>query len=654
METLASDTRLINPVKSLSSSSMGEVSRSHSTLRPLLGAEPTSTLASIDTRENRMADAWNKFSITTSFMKLYINSMENALTCWINEDTCPLEGNNTPSCPPSIPLILYERVYRLDTAFSKLRCPLTREEQFGSSKALKLAIMAFSSQFSSYDYQEDCVSTKSSHGLEPEPIPTLITSEGKGFEHLMRQSLWNEARRCLDRWQPCGSFRVILASIIFAVVQQRLDEDEIENLRKKYTENYSMSELMDAQLHLPDTAFCVSSMDCQYGLQHLETATRHLLSWKRIISSSLRAQNNTQQIAININREKDGVITASWEHTHFNLLFWLIVMFDTTSSLLNRRPLAIPDSDIMSTSNSANIYIDPALLSNSQSLNPNTTDTGFASLPTSLWNSLIDIDKFQQEGLVEDDSICRLKTLQKAVPLKVLFWNKVAKLQDLVSRRSSSVEIEGAVKEALYVREYWIKNYSEFFENCVREHHQLSFQVQSWYLVLGMGWNLACLILTKYIDYLDENSTLGGFAHTHQACNGSSNDEMKKISAYAIAELGRASCSPTDAESSIGRSDVHFSLCRSAILADPHTAKVVEALETACNILLVWISYWQSPVECNNHARLEWLHANTDCLILRQHCARCIETLKLLAKKSDISGLAASRLTLRYRMLGGK
>jgi hypothetical protein len=108
--------------------------------------------------ESRLFQSSNKSFTISGLTQSYHDSMENAISRWVTEENCPYERmrlvskRRSPSetpFPSSFGKILYLRVRQLDAALSSVRrTPLTTAENAGASRALKLAIIAFASQWS--------------------------------------------------------------------------------------------------------------------------------------------------------------------------------------------------------------------------------------------------------------------------------------------------------------------------------------------------------------------------------------------------------------------------------------------------------------------------------------------------------------------------
>jgi hypothetical protein len=685
----------------------------------------------ISMQEHRLADESNRIAISNDLMKIYCDSLENALECWIDRAACPYRietdvglrshAVNDQTISSSISKTLYNRVYRLDAVFSKQRPrPLTSAENFGSSKALKLAIMAFACQWShsppssSTNLRETTWALiDEDYAVKPRRMSDFEASEAHEFERLLRLSVWHESQRCLSRWRSCGSFRVILASIILFCTQQPLDEDESKYLCENHLEpiasqdlgagksmhsnpGYCLGDQLDSSApssnttaqvlvnkSFPDLSLFSSSLHDHEGLQHLEISLRHLLTWRKsIITSHPHTQKGNFHTAATEAPCNVNASPGSQYLSDFNLLFWLGVMTDTTSSVLNQRSLIIPDTETFTDSSGVTrLELDSVTCANFGALyrRPDVEDhqppEGMTH-PVNIWGSyLVDADRIWRRSLVSTENLStsqfKSEMIKRGVPLKILFWRKVGKLQNMISAHEQQptspptpTEVENAIKEALNVHQYWIVNYGEFFTSCTREHSNLSIQSQSWYLVLVLGWNMACLILARCIDFVDRNAISERLG---QSLRGSSalTSELMKASVYAIAEAaGVSSYLPTtsssfsaeeDAPLAAGKSTTKPSyptmLGQSAILSDPHTAKVIKALETASEILLDWLRQWRSPAAGDCVPHLSWLYANTSSDEISRYCVSCITALDLLKSKSDVARLTAEHLIIRYSLL---
>lgn len=148
------------------------LSRSSSRRELISGARRFSTFPLAPSSANleyRLAISTNKSAISGSLLRIYHDSMENALSCWLIERTCPYDIEVQPYLQnlPSERIHstnewgsiwsnrIYERVCSLDKASSALRGKdLTLSEERLVEVALRKAVMAFATQwaYSSSEY----------------------------------------------------------------------------------------------------------------------------------------------------------------------------------------------------------------------------------------------------------------------------------------------------------------------------------------------------------------------------------------------------------------------------------------------------------------------------------------------------------------------
>jgi len=435
---------------------------------------------------------------------------------------------------------------------------------------------------------------------------------------------------------------------------------------------------------IPDLTLFSSSFYDHESLQHLEIGLRHLLTWRKsIISSFLHKKKGTFHAASTEAPCNSNTLPGSLYLSDFNLVFWLGVMCDTTSSVLNQRSLIISDTETFTSSRGVTrLDLDSVTTATfgashwRPDVDHHHHPPGRMTQSVDIWGSyLLDADRIWRRSLVAAENPSTLplrpKMIQQGVPLKLLFWRKLGKLQNMISsheEQSTSsptpTEVENAIKEALVVHQYWNENYGEFFTACTREHSNLSNQSQSWYLVLVLGWNMACLVLAQYIEFVDRNAISERLG---QSLRGSSalTSELKKTSVYAIAEAARVSSYlPTTSSSLSAEEDASLAagtstttsphpalLGQSPHLWDPHTEKVVKALEIASEVLLDWLRQWRSPAASDCVLHLSWLYTNTSSDEISRRCVSCINALDLLKSKSDVARLTAQHLIVRYSQL---
>lgn len=81
-----------------------------------------------------------------------------------------------------------------------------------------------------------------------------------------------------------------------------------------------------------------------YRARCLEIALRYLLTWRRRITAPIHEHSSNISMSARDAQLAVPQISAE-DYLSFNMLVWLGVMCDTTSSGINRRPLVISDLD---------------------------------------------------------------------------------------------------------------------------------------------------------------------------------------------------------------------------------------------------------------------------------------------------------------------
>jgi hypothetical protein len=381
--------------------------------------------------------------VTNGFLRIYNDSMENSLSCWLTEHNCPYTmtrykssilsaKNATQEWGGSWSNRMYNRVIQLDRAYASLRIRnLTAEEERTVSKALNMTIMSFASQWAQ----------AGERGAIGQPAGLRFTANGfpqsNEFERSMQETLWHQTSQLLHRAAGIDSFRVVFALIVFSLTQRPLDTTRPflrtnSKLNTNYEEFQSLVQDDDAPIFL-------------------EIALRQLLAQRRRLE---RVEQDMASQGIG-----GGDPLRQEDRNTFNLLYWLGVMFDTLSAAISQRPVVVDDEDSeLPQSNRHEPAESPAWSNHPNSYNaqfplpkhlPNTfANAQVTQAPESnqVWGGL-----FTRDGTLEVNPEaarwpCSYKlaasTLSSAAPVKVLLFRRVAHLQALVSRKVSPDRIE--------------------------------------------------------------------------------------------------------------------------------------------------------------------------------------------------------------------
>ena len=324
----------------------------------------------------------------------------------------------------------------------------------------------------------------------------------------------------------------------------------------------------------------------------------------------------------------------------FNILFWLGVMCDTTSSAISRRPLVIPDEDC------AMIHESMENLSVSDhedqfGWQPGHPKADADETPDgALWGSYLLSFKYAGPRSTPPRWPCSFEEaaliLQEAIPVKVLMFRKVGQLQTLAYRRTAPRNLEKCIEEALAVYQQWNLIYGQFMIDCVNAHNSLPPHVQSWYVILDGHWHYGCLLLADAIASIDrEGKTMKPQRDLRSSCGIIV--ELRHANALAIAKIAGASLSE-HAPSFPDNPEFHFACNGSAILTEPWTDILVRAMGSACKIFINWLSTWDNPCDPAH----SWVTTHTTYDEMLERAGTCIQGMTLLGRKSDAANFTAS------------
>lgn len=210
--------------------------------------QPTSPVLGV--LEPSLAEKTNKFLISTSLNRIYGDTLENALLCWLTERTCPYnnEGIDRPMEHRTDTTNKYGmicRIQRLDRASCVLNDrPLTPRENRLASHALHATIMAFAAQWS---YPSSTSMSSLSNGrvggrgntsyqelgqLMDASLFDFAEEKLASFDRSLQEALWNEAHRALHQAIGIDSFQVAFAQVIFGFTQRPLSREDFLRLKE--------------------------------------------------------------------------------------------------------------------------------------------------------------------------------------------------------------------------------------------------------------------------------------------------------------------------------------------------------------------------------------------------------------------------------------
>lgn len=593
---------------------------------------PPRTDTQLSLSSQRIVDEFFRSETARNLLRVYHDSIENALTCWLTERNCPYSRNHKQRSPsrsrisisidgewgPQWSNRICARVCRLDRAYAAVRGrSLTMNEERMASRALHAAIMAFASQWSPESVAKLDMHVRGKSEAMPSPL-------GKDLERSVPERLWNEASYVLNEAAHTESFRVIFAHMIFSLTQRPLNgSGDASGLESPQRDNQAPGLV---ELH--------RLFDSDRAPLFLETAVRQMFSCRHKLT---RFQREC----------KTGSLSAE-DHETVNLLFWLGVMFDTLTAAMYQRPLVVSDED-----SEINCSVTQSQQVQTDVKADNHIDLDgwdFATSPNARKRNVRRVwgDLFLQQGAageMPENSIPRwpcayeaaAETLSDAAPVKVLLFRRVTRLQTLVYRGAEPEQLEEAIQDTFRIYDYWNRTYGVFMQDCVAHHDSLPPRIQSWYVLLAGHWHLAAILLADTVESIDKGRMgLDSQRESRLATNLVAN--LKTENAVAISRLaqsslrsGSKSATTTTTTTREFQFQFHDAVMNDggAVLTEPWTAVLIRSFARAGYILL-------DRVRAMNDAFDEEA---------RQQCAFCIEALWSLGKKSDMASVAARSLS---------
>ena len=554
-----------------------------------------------------IASEHTRSMMTQNLFRIYHDSMENALGCWLTERNCPYKTTNT--LIQSVETLLFDgiemewgpkwtnricsRVCRLDRVYSLVQGRrLSAAEDRTASRTLHTTIMAFASQWAQ--------NSQARMGF-----PSSSVAQ---HERSIRKTLWNQARHALSDSVRIPSFRVVFANIVLSLAQPPLDVEE----------NIEVDDLLDN--------------DC--APVFLETALRQMFSFQYKLARLQRQmpENSIQSSQIS----KDPILTNTEHRETFNLLFWMGVMFDTLTAAMHQRPPVISDEDsqiscvsLSTSSVTKSVDLDGWSMASSHTRTKEKQDN--------LWGDLF----LHKRAPDQAPKLTRwpfsykeaAEMLSDATPVKVLLFRRITHLQKLIYRNASPEALENDIQGSLSVYQHWNRVYKQFMQDCIINHQSLMPRIQSWYVILSGHWHLATLLLTDTIEEIDQARIGLESRREYREAIGLVTT-LRRENALMVSGLAQSSLSALDLPAAKLR-DFHDSVNEVAFLTEPWTSVLIRCFTKAAVFLLTEVdiapcapSKWDSPSE------------DTRC-----HCGNCINALWVLGRKSDMAFLAARSLT---------
>ena len=262
-----------------------------------------------------LAEAHNRHDIKKGLLKIYHDSLEGALSCWLIERNCPYASSafvdKSDVWSSNWSNRMMARIRTLDKSYSNLGL-ISKSDQKQASKVLSLIIMAFAVQWAQTAYGNH------------ENLNTQLPEHG-AFGRNMQKSLWHEANLALGQASGNPSFKVIFAGIIFSLTQRPME---------------SAGGLFDPEKQRSSKSTSLRKiLNDDGGPIFLDVAVRKLHDHRRRLKDAKCSHLN------NSAARGASIVLAEQDKETFELTFWLAIMFDTISAAMNRRSFALDDRE---------------------------------------------------------------------------------------------------------------------------------------------------------------------------------------------------------------------------------------------------------------------------------------------------------------------
>lgn len=590
----------------LSNTGFVDLSNEHSSAARFEGRPKQQSQERVRIASENTARQYARSTMTKNLIRIYHDSMENALSCWLTEHNCPYSDSISGLIPykerdewaPSWSNRMCIRVCRLDRVSSKCGWALSAEEDKTAARALHLAIIAFASQWTQH--------AQKGTGLS---IPAQAASD----ERSIRERVWNEARHALEQSSGIPSFRVAFANIIFSLTQKPLNERAGKRLDQLLENDRAPIFLDNANRQL---------FTFRHKFARIQRESLKKLRGGSALTDMVETPDLSPSSHIN------PIMTSHEHRGTLNLLHWLGVMFDTLSAAMYQRPLVVSDEDsqaalapISNLDTADHINFEFQTILQSQSGQSDVWgDLFLRGSGEFLWS-----DHTQPRWPCSYEQAASI--LSEATPVKVLLYRRITQLQTLIYRRASRDRLEEAIQSAMIVYQHWNCTYQRFFLDCVANHEMLPPRIQSWYVILDGHWHLATMLLADVIESIDEGR-LGSDVEREARQGADFVATLRIDNALAVGALARSSL-----QGQIPTLHGHFhdALNEVAFLVEPWTVVLIHSFAKAAYVCLDSSSLMSSS------------SLSTDCF--RQNCESCICALEFLGRKSDMAFLVAQSLS---------
>ncbi|KAF5606672.1 regulatory alcR [Fusarium subglutinans] len=567
------------------------------------------------TSDSLIMQTSNRYMITESLLQIYHDVLENNLACWLAEENCPYKlqvvartspapepkvgatpgpSRHNPNLPPEWGAAwsnrMYRRVVELDRAAQSARLiNLTRSESQAASRVLDLVIMAFTTQWAQGNRRQERFSMGANDiAAEADDLADALNQE---FEESLQRSVWEQAKRALQDVVDVESYRVIYAELIFGLTQKPWASDEYQ--QKSFGSKKGKSSKGIKENAMPEI---IEIMSREGPHIYLERATRkiHALKFRFEASESGFMETSKKHAPRRLTEENRRTI---------GLLYWLAVMFDTVSSSMNERPVALADEDCQHED------ADQILADSMRAAQKNRRGS----------------QRWEMELFIQDDAAkptvgtrwpCSyddaMQMVAKSAPVKILIYRHLSYLQNALRKRECPQAIEDIIQQTTLLYRYWNMTHGAFFRDLIRHYDTVPPRIRSWFFCIAVPWHLGALMLADVLEFIDKNN-YGLDQARQKRLSGNVAARIRKASAIELADLAQVTTPRLFQEAGINAAqlpDYHFAPTMSNESQDyPPLSKEIVEIELESREA---IREGKAPETSNDVAELGPPQADTD------------------------------------------
>jgi hypothetical protein len=596
---------------------------------------------------SRLTAATTATDVSKGLLRVYHDSMENALSCWLNARTCPYvsspkgitDSGNSESLQqiwsPDFSNRIIQRVLSLDRVAGKIRNrPLTQSEGNAASNAMNLAIIAFATQWAQAS-KRSREAHRSSLGSARDLGESTHHSTVTEFDRRLQEQYWHEARQAVLECADVESFKAIFASMVFSLAQRPINAERQAEIRR------------DAAILILEHRDTVDFDALEEMVERIIEEDGPPVHLERGVRFAHSLRHRLRRLEREAEKSGQGEPVLPDEHRQaVDMVAWLGYMLESLTSAMYQRPLVVSDedSDILPESMEALNLDDDDFTNEEEPRKPSASK---------LWDDFLFLqEKSNRRGQPPLSYPCTYHEaaagLSDAAPIKVLLFRKIAQLQRLVARGGPPAAAADTERDAMRVYWYWRRHYEPFLRACAANHDALPPRIQSWYICISAHWHLAGLMLADAVEAAaaaippeTPRSPVEGAAAAARAAS------LRRHDAAALADLAR--CATPRPDATFATSDrFHAAVSASALLSEAWTELLVRAFAKAALRLLREAAAAAASLRSST-AGLVSIAAGVPVggvgpEELARRCDWCVGALKFLGRKSDVARLVGDAL----------